>query len=85
MGRPDWWWVGRNFPRIFPKSWTDRWELMVPVFRTLIAARNATFFDDFRRSGKGPDCGSPSLVAEWSQFSQDLPEITDRSLGFNGA
>ena len=48
VGIPDRRWVGRNFPRISLKSWTDRWKLMVPYFRTLITAKNASFCGDFR-------------------------------------
>ena len=51
-GRQDWR-IGRNFPRIFRKSRTDHWELMAPDSRTLIAAKNASFFGDFRRAGIG--------------------------------
>ena len=53
VGIPDWRLVGRNFPRIFRKSWTNHWELKVPDFRTLITAKNASFFGDFGRSGTG--------------------------------
>ena len=48
-GRPYWWWIGRDFPRISRISRTDRWELTAPYFPTLIAAKNASFFGDFRR------------------------------------
>ena len=30
---------------------TDRWGLTVPYFGTLIEAKNASFFGDFRRPG----------------------------------
>ena len=53
VGIPDWRLVGRNFPRIFRKSWTNRWGLKVPDFRTLITDKNAPFFGDFRRPGTG--------------------------------
>ena len=87
MGRSDWWWIGRNFPRIFRKSWADRWELMVPVFRTLIADRDASFFGDFRevrywgRNGSGNEA---SLAAtrvqivgrpDWWWVGRDFPRI----------
>ena len=42
-GRPDCWWVGRDFPRIARRSWANHWELTVPDFWTLIADRNASF------------------------------------------
>ena len=63
VGLPDCWRVGRNFPRISLKSRTDRWELMAPDSRSLISARNASFFVDFWRSSIGvemaPEIGHP--------------------------
>ena len=38
MGRPDWWWIGRDFPTIFRKSRTNRWELTGPSCRAPFAA-----------------------------------------------
>ena len=52
-GRPDGWWIGRDFPTIFRKLWANHWELTVPDFRTLIAARNASVSGHFERSGIG--------------------------------
>ena len=48
-GRPDGRGIGRDFPTIVRKSWTNQWELPVPDARSLIAAKNASFFGDFRR------------------------------------
>ena len=39
------------------------------------------FFTQTQTNGKE----SPGLVVDWSQFSQDLPEIADLSVGINGA
>ena len=52
-GRPDWRWVGRDFPMIFRKSRTDRWELTVADYWAIIAAKNASFTGHFGRSGIG--------------------------------
>ena len=30
VGLPDGWWNVRDFPRVFRKSWTNRWKLTVP-------------------------------------------------------
>ena len=46
-GRPDWWWVGRNFPRISRKSRTNPWELMGPSSWALIAAKDGPFLGSF--------------------------------------
>ena len=48
-----WWRVDRDSPMIFRKMRTDRWGLMAPYVWTLIPARNASFFGDFRRCGIG--------------------------------
>ena len=53
VGRPEWWWVGRNFPRISLTSRADHWGLTVPDSRALIADKNASFPGHFRRSGIG--------------------------------
>ena len=51
VGLPYWRSVGRNFPGIFRKSWTNRWELKVPDFLTLISDKNASFPGHFGRTG----------------------------------
>ena len=99
-GRLYCWRVGRDPPMIFRKMRTDRWGLMAPYVWTLIPARNASFFGDFRRCGIGvemvPKMRHPYLrigaIKRASQIgvglvgiSQDLPDITGRSLGINGA
>ena len=43
-GLPDWWWVGRDFPRVSRKSRTNHWALTVPDYLGLIAAKNAAFW-----------------------------------------
>ena len=43
-GRTDWRRAGRDFSRIFRKSWANRWELTVPDYWALIAAKNASFW-----------------------------------------
>ena len=40
---PDWRRVGRDFPTTFRKSKADHCELTMPDFRTLIAAKDASF------------------------------------------
>ena len=42
-GLPNWRWIGRDFRMIFRKSMTNRWGLTAPDFRSLIAAKNASF------------------------------------------
>ena len=101
-GRPDWWRIGLNLPRIPRKSRTNHWEFTGPSFWALIAARDGIFpgailhpdiavaimfqkNEAYLAAIMGPERGSPGIVAGRSQFSQNLPEITDQSLGINGA
>ena len=56
VGIPDWRLVGRNFPMIFRKSWTNHWEFTVPDSRALITARNASFLEI---------PGDPVLWSKW--------------------
>ena len=46
-GRPDWWWVGRNFPRISRNSRTNPWELTGPSFCAVIAAKDGLLSGPF--------------------------------------
>ena len=54
-GRPDCWWVGRDFLMIFRISWANPWELTVPDYWDLIAAKNASFSGHFERPVIGAD------------------------------
>ena len=40
-GRPDWRWVGRDFPRVFRISRANHWGLTEPDYWALSAAKNA--------------------------------------------
>ena len=42
-GPPDWWWVGRDFPKIPRCSRPDNWELTGPSFWALLAAKDSLF------------------------------------------
>ena len=90
-GLPDWWWVGRDFPMISRKSWTNHWELTVPDYRPLIEAENASFSGHFGRSGigRGNDSENEASLAaiggqkegrpDWWWVGRDFPIISRKS------
>ena len=83
------------------KSRADHWALTVPDFRTLISARNGSFFGDFGRSGTAVeiDPGNEEFLAaissqnagfpDWRRVGRNSPrtppEVMGRPLGINGA
>ena len=52
-GLPDGRRAGRDFPRIFRKSWTNHWGLTVSYFWSLIKANHASFSGQFGWPGIG--------------------------------
>ena len=66
-GRPEWRWNVHNSPMIFRESWANHWELTVPDFRTLIAAKSASFFGHFRRPDTGVEM-APKMRHTWPRL-----------------
>ena len=46
-GRPDRWWVGRDFPRVVCESRTDRWALTGSSYCGIIEAMDSLFSESF--------------------------------------
>ena len=71
---------------------TDHWGLTVPYFWTLISAKNASFFGDFRRpgievgNGSGNEASLAAIMAhkegrpDWWRVGRDFPRISRESM-----
>ena len=96
-GRPDWLWVGRDFPRTSRKYRTNNWALTATSLCTLVAAKDGLFSVPFpsRYRIEENEASLAAIMVQkedfpdwrfyWPRLPHDCPEIAPQSLGINGA